>query len=397
MRIGGGSRVGLVAATALLALVALVGCTSGNSAEPGLVPGPTEPTTTVPTAVAPSQGSATATSGLPVDAISDASPLALALMLVPADAGEIVFTDVAAVKNRLGYGDLTGQAPTHERFEFWELARLDGAMLTGTRLYDWASVMSLDFGWTAEDIAWEIAWTTRADTCTQPTDCAQAAYVLKLRDDLDWNVLLSSLAANGYVESDETPGVFTASKQSVPFEQVRLVPQIHAIAVGDVALPDGGDDEVPPSITDHYDQLVEGLGNPESAYLRPRCVSLEAALGPDARDDDLTAYLGKNDASALQTPGRVAVAINDDSSATVVIEYEDGASAAADVELRETIINHWPSLQTGESFPTVGVAHASVDSTLTIVDIDVADVRRFASMVLTDDAPWALCPAAPTR
>jgi hypothetical protein len=297
----------------------------------------------------------------------------------------------------LGYGDLTGQSPTFERFEFWERARMDGAMLTGTRLYEYASVMALDFGWTAEDVDWEVAWSADPSTCTDPGECAEAGYVLGLRDDLDWNLVRTSLAVNGYVESPETPAIYTTENPVLPFAQVRLLPEFHALAVGEVALRARGADVVPGSIVEEYGSLIDELGTPESAYLRPGCVTLRAALGPDVVDEDVEAYFKHNDPSTLQPPDRLAVAINDESSATVILQFDGAASAAADAASRESIINQWPGLQTGEPFTTVGHAEVHTEAGLGRVDVAVDNMALLATMILTDDAPWALCPATPPR
>jgi hypothetical protein len=393
MLIGGGLRIGLAT---MLASLTLVACTGAEGQPRGL----TEATNETPTSAASTTQTpptAPTSSDSSTQTVPDVTTLEQALLLVPADADAVVFTDVAAVKHRLGYGDMTGQSPTFQRFEFWEHARMDGAMLTGTRLYEYASVMSLDFGWTAEDVDWEVAWSPDPSTCTDPTECAEAGYVLGLRDDLDWNLVLMSLAANGFVESPETPELYTTENPALPFTQVRLLPESHALAVGEVVLSDGGADDRPGSIVEEFGSMIDELGTPESAYLRPGCVSLRSALGPDAVDEDVAAYFKHNDPSKLQSPKRVAVGINDDSSATVLLQYDDDATATADAGSREAIVNHWPSLQTSAPFSTVGVAQMETDADLGRVEIAIDNVALLATMVMTDDAPWALCPATPPQ
>jgi hypothetical protein len=336
------------------------------------------------------------TTGLPTEVLSGDEILSLALLLVPADAEVVVFTDVAAVEQRLGYAGLSGQSPASEGFAFWEAARADGAMLTGARLYDYSSLMSIDYGWTAEDVDWEVAWSEQPEACTSPEDCGAdgGGYVLGLRRDLDWNLVLNSLADNGFVESGEAPGVFVTDDPSAPFETVRLIPEIHGLAVGAAALPDG-DGESPHSIAEELAPVANRLGQPESAYLRSGCVALETALGPDATEDDVTEYFKHNDPSDLEPPLSTAVAVNGRSSATVVLRYATMDAAEKDATQREQIINGWPSRQTGRPFASAGTAQVSVEEGYGHVDIAVDDLPLLARMVLTDDAPWALCPATP--
>jgi hypothetical protein len=384
----------------VLACASLASCTGDDEPEPRRPAAAGQNTSTS----AEGSSGPTATTGdtagpastAPTEALPGTKALSLALTLVPADAKEVVFTDVAAVKKRLGYADLTSQAPTFERFQFWEQARVDGSMLTGTRLYDYSSVMALDFGWTAEDVDWEVAWATDPEACPDPETCADGGYVLGLRRDLDWNVVLNSLADNGYVESSETPGIFATENAAVPFDQVRLLPDIHGLAVGDVALPGDGTDDVPHPIADAFGPLTKRLDVLESVYLRPGCVPLETALGPDANPDDVDAYFKQNDPETLVAPLRWAVGTQG-AKATVVLRYETAEAAAADAHPRETIINDWSSLQAGKPFSSVGRAQVRAEGDFAVVDVDVIDPPAFAQMVLTDDAPWALCPATPPR
>ena len=392
MRIAGGVRLGV--ATTVIALT-LLGCSGDDDARPRSPSRSAGPSTTTVSDSTPSSDSPS-TSALPTEALTGDGALSLALQLVPADAEVVVFTDLAAVKERLGYGELTGQSPTFQRFEFWELVRAEGALLTGTRLYASSSVMAIDYGWTAEDVDWEVAWSREPEACADPDGCVSegGGYVLGLRPDLDWNVVPNSLADNGFVESGEAPELFVTENAAAPFDTVRLIPEIHGLAVGDAAFP-SGEGDAPLSVADELSPLANRLGPLESAYFRADCVSLEAALGPDVVEDDLTAYFKHNDPSGLRPPVNTAVGFLGGSSATAVLQYAEADAAAADAPQRERIINTWPSLQAGEPFATIGTAHVRAERGYGLVDIDVADPSRLARRVLTDDAPWALCPASP--
>jgi hypothetical protein len=256
--------------------------------------------------------------------------------------------------------------------------------------------MAIDYGWTAEDVDWEVAWSGESEECADLDACDSGGggYVLGLRRDLDWNVVQNSLADNGFVESGEAPELFVTENAAAPFDAVRLIPEIHGLAVGDAALP-SGEGDAPLSIADELGPLANRLGPLESAYFRADCVALETALGPDVVEDDLTAYFKHNDPSGLRPPTDTAIGINGGSSATAVLQYAEADAAAADAPQRERIINTWPSLQAGEPFATIGTAHVRAERGYGLVDIDVVDLPPLARMVLTDDAPWALCPASP--
>jgi hypothetical protein len=267
-------------------------------------------------------------------------------------------------------------------------------MLAGTRLYDYSSVMSLDYGWTGEDVDWEVAWSVDAGGCIDPGSCVEGGYVLGLRRDLDWNVVLNSLSDNGFTETEGSPGEFETDNPTAPFDEVRLLPQIHALAVGDAAVP-GPDAAAPQSAGAELVPLANRLDEVESAFFRPGCVPLESALGPDVDDDDLTAYFRANDPSGLRAPAASALAIHGQSSATVLLRYDEPRAAFADARPREVIVEDWPSLQLGRPFSDVAQVVVEVKGGFGVVELDVRDMPALARMALTDDAPWALCPAGP--
>jgi hypothetical protein len=75
------------------------------------------------------------------------------------------------------------------------------------------------------------------------------------------------------------------------------------------------------------------------------------------------------------------------------IEVEVGAQAPADdLAVRQTAIESWPGLQTGIPFAEVAAVRGERADAYESFDVEVADPPTFRAMVLTDDAPWALCP-----
>jgi hypothetical protein len=383
------------AAAVFAALLSLAACTGSDDEPRALTDSPS--ISGSPTSLPPASESSgePATTDQPV---SGDSTLALALNTVPAAATIISFTDLDQAKQRLGYEGLTSESLTRDRFDFWERARADGSLLTGTRLYDDTSQMALDYGWTGEDVRWEIDFTATEDGCVRSMLCEPAhGYILGLRDDLDWRTVLESLAHNNFTPRTSQIGQWATSDPSQPFSDLLLIPQLRAVASGnDIGIRRIAEVvEGAPSVATNTSALVNALGRVESAYVEPAgCVSLDEALGPDATDDDLDAFFKKNDPSALAEADGYAVGITDATSATVVLNQSE-ATASADAAARAPILDSWHSVQTGQPFSQVAQADARADGAQVRIDLAVHAMPTFRSMVLTHDAPWALCPAAP--
>jgi hypothetical protein len=319
-----------------------------------------------------------------------------AMAVVPQQAAVVTFTDLDRVKKRLGYAEVTSKSPTSERFAFWERARADGAMFTGTRLYDASSVMSLDYGWTGEDVAWEVDFVLTEDGCGRSMLCDTShGYVLGLRRDLDWSVVTKSLQDNGFEADPTDDETYRTDDPKAPFALVHLIPELHAVAGGNALglqrISDVVDGAPPyaPLLGPIYDRL----GTVESMHAATGCVELPNALGPDATTDDLSAFLKKNAINDLAAPVSTTVVVSDPKGAD--IEVQVGADAPADdLGIRQAAIESWPGLQTGIPFADVATVAGERAGDYESFDAEVSDLPTLRSMVLTDDAPWALCPYA---
>jgi hypothetical protein len=322
----------------------------------------------------------------------------LALLTVPAASDVVSFTDLTKVKQRLGYPTLTSDSPTRERFDFWKRARADGAMLTATRLYDASSVMSLDYGWTAEDVDWEIDYTGTEHGCVRSMICDPGhGFVLALRKDLDWRMVEESLADNGFTPVHSTFNLWSTDRSGQPFDQVLLIPELQAIASGnEIGLGRIADVVAgAPSLGAEVADEVSVLGPVESAYLdQTGCVTLGEALGPDATDDEVIDYFKANDPSGLATAEGYVVGISGVRTATAVVSLEDLAPAD-EASTRHAIVANWPGLQVGMPFAEIADARVRVDGSREVVSFAVHAMPTFVAMVLTHDAPWALCPSSP--
>lgn len=322
-----------------------------------------------------------------------------AMAVVPQRAAVVTFTDLDLVKKRLGYADVTSESPTHERFDFWERARVDGAMFTGTRLYDASSVMALDYGWTGEDVAWEVDFALTEDGCQRSMLCDTShGFVLGLRPDLDWSVVTQSLQDNGFEPDPTNDATFRTEDPKAPFDLVHLIPELHALAGGNelglrrIADVIEGAPPYAPLLGPIYDRL----DTVESMHAATGCVDLPAALGPDATTDDIDTFLKTNPVDDLTAPLSSTVVVSDHRHADIEVEMEPDA-AAHDLDLRRSAVESWPGLQTGTPFVDVAQLEASRHEPYESFNLDVAAMPTFRAMVLTDDAPWALCPYAEPR
>ena len=322
-----------------------------------------------------------------------------AMAVVPVKAAVVSFTDLDLLKKRLGYADVTSESPTPERFDFWERVRADGAAFTGTRLYDAASEMALDYGWTGEDVAWEVDFAVTEEGCFRSMLCQTAhGYALGLDPDLDWSVVTKSLENNGFEQDGTDPDTYRTDDPKAPFGLVHLVPELHAVAGGnEIGVKRLADVvEGAPPIASRIGAAYDRLGTVESLRLTDGCVDLPAALGLDATDDDVSTFLKQTAIGDLETPASTTVAVSDRRRASIEVDVGAGATED-DLATRTAAIRSWPGLQNGTPFADVAEVTGSLHESFESYTVDVAAMPAFRAMVLTDDAPWALCPYVEPR
>jgi hypothetical protein len=309
------------------------------------------------------------------------------------------FTDIDAVRRDLGFVQTDSGSPAAQRFGFWEEARSSGTMLTGARLYDDISLMDADYGWSADDVAWEIDFTGSETGCTEDMLCdPSTGSVLSLRPAVDERDVVQALAAHGFTL--ESGGhVWTTDETDAPFLRAVYLPELNAIALGNaiglrrISEVAGG----APSLADQMPWLTTQLGSPLSAYIDTTgCVSLGEAFGPNATEADISDFARANDAAQLAPATAWAVTIDSARTATSLLDLapEDGtltASPGDEARWRAEILDNWTSVQAGVAFGDVAAAEVRVAGSIERVGYRVRSMPAFAAMVLTHDAPWALC------
>ncbi len=341
-----------------LAAALLSGCTSPAD-DPGAGAGasvsPSASSAASPAASTSPSRAAVAEVVAPKDALDTA------LAMVPARASAAVFTDLDAIRERLGYADLTSSSPHADRTAFAEQAPGKAVLLTDGRLADDASTLELDYGFTEDDVDWELSFTGPDDV---------SGWVLGFRPGQDMAAVERAVA--------DGAGPFGAGDVTV---------QGNVVAAG-AATGDAWADD---------DDIMSTLGKPqETLYLHagpPPCLPLTDVLGPDAGAEQQQDVLSRYDLGGLFDFEAFSLGFTGD-HALATMSYTK-RRGSIDAELRAELTYDWPSVD-GLAFSD-GFGEAVEGSSrrlhrdLALIDLPVVDTRAAARLTLTDLLPFAVC------
>lgn len=273
-----------------------------------------------------------------------------ALTLVPADASVVTVTDFDESRASLGVPDLTSDDPMTDRNDYWERARRESVLLAEGLLLAESSRLMLDYGFTQDDVDWEVHFTTPAGP----------GWILGFRPDLD-------LAPVQRAVTDGVAGLGGAQVDAAR----------HLVSVGAAT---GGQDT-----WGTIGGIVELTSDTpaESTYYRAGCVPLGAALGPDADVEDQEAVVSRHDPAAFAALTRFAVS------------FADGVATA---RLGPDRTDLFARAELAGDFPTVGAigfgdafAAAVADPSSGRIGYDVVAPVAAATATLTDLLPFAVC------
>ncbi len=341
------------------AALALTGCTAADDAADA---GPRE-------SASPSLSSVTPEVEGPGAQVPYDEALAHALTLIPAGAEAAVFTDFDRIRERLGYADLTSESLRSDRRDFREEAREEAVLLTDGRLSENNSRFELDYGFTQDDVDWELSF-------TGPDGLS--GWALGFRPDLDMKVVERA------VKQGEDPFANAAVDGNTV---------IAGSIAGDPALDD----------TDSWSDLDEVMATvrrrTESLYLRygsPACLPLADVLGPDAGSevaDDVRSNYELTEFGNFRT---LSFAFDGD-EALAAMSYP-GKRASLDAELRAELTDGWPAsdgVAFSDGFGTVieGSARKRKHE-VALLEFPVLDHAVAARLTLTDHLPFAVCSEA---
>jgi hypothetical protein len=352
--LGSRSLPALLAATGLTAAL-VAGCTSPAD-EPAASGGST------PAAGASAKAPSTSPSpAAPGAVVAPEDALDTALAMVPARASAAVFTDLDAVRDRLGYPDLTSSSPHADRTAFAEEAPGKAVLLTDGRLTDDASELELDYGFTEDDVDWELSF-------TGPDGAS--GWVLGFRPDQD-------MAAVERAVSDGAG----------PFGDGDVVVAGNVVSSG-AATGDAWADD---------DDLMATVGKrQETLYLHagpPPCLPLTDVLGPDAGDEEQQDVRARYDLGGLFDFEAFSLGFTGD-KALATMSYAK-RRGSIDAELRSELTYDWPAVD-GLAFSdgfgeAVEGAGRRLHRDLGLIDLPVLDTRAAARLTLTDLLPFAVC------
>ena len=276
--------------------------------------------------------------------------LVTALDQVPADAEYLTLTDLDEIRARLGVPGLTSEDTMTDRQAFWDRAEDDAVLLTDGLLRADNSELSLDYGFTEDDVSWELRF-------AGPDG---GGYVLQFRDDQDMSVVRAAVDA----------GVG-------PLRGADVVPQAKQVTLG-VAEP--GE----PAWRDDPD-LVGLVGEPaESTYVRRGCIPFADALGTDVTVEDQDVVLADHDIAGLDDLPAVAVSFGDD---VATAWFTPGRSDLFD---RADLVDDWPttgSIGFGDGFSD----DAAVDPSTGRIGLHVTNPVAAAHLTLTEILPFGVC------
>jgi hypothetical protein len=277
-------------------------------------------------------------------------PAEAVLALVPSTATTLTVTDFDAVRVQLGVPDLTSDDSVTERWEFWDRAGKETALLTDGILRASNSELMLDYGFTQDDVDWEAHFTGPDEN----------GFVIRFRPDLPLD------------------GVAAAVKTGVgPLAGARVVPEDHLVVSGTA-----GEGEQVWANEPAWDDLV---GQPAvSTYAHRGCIPLQDALGSAADAEHMAAVDSAHPLHVLDDLPAFTVAFGE-RLATVRMGEDRG-----DLFTRRDIGEDWPMMDFPQTFRTpVG------DPATGRIGYDVPRPPAAASLTLLEELPFAVCNEMP--
>jgi len=268
----------------------------------------------------------------------------VALALVPTSATTVTVANFDQLRVRFGVPDLTSSDPMSDRLAFWEQVDDKAVALTGGLFRAESSTWELDYGFTEDDVDWEVHWTGPDGS----------GYAVGFRPDLD------------------LAGVDRAVRREPALEGALLVR--HVLEKGQET--DGHSWADDPMWGDYV------VGDAETAYLRQGCVPLDRALA-DAAVDDAKAQRVREIVPDLEPLDRWSVSFAD-GIVTALIGGRRG-----DVVARTDLGDQWP--RTRPMSFVDGFAQPLDDPRAGRIGYQVVDPHAAAALTLGEGLPFPVC------
>lgn len=292
----------------------------------------------------------------PADPAPTVGPLS-AFELIPDTATVATLTDFERIRVRFGVPDLDSTDLRADRSAFWERAATDAVLLTEGMFREDNSLWELDYGFTQDDVDWEIRFRGE-DT---------AGWAVGFRPDLDLSGVRRALA--------------DAAEDTSPADPARLLDGAHL---------DGHVLEYATAFAGSWaDEWTDGVGwghltsvGAESAYLRKGCVPVADALGDAPVDSPAYEHV------VFAAPGF-------DRLDAWSVSYADGLLTALlglrrdDVIARTDLGEDWP--RTGPISFADAFERPLDDPGAGRIGYRVKDGLAAASVTLAEELPFAIC------
>jgi len=278
---------------------------------------------------------------VPAPAMPTTGPLS-ALDLIPESATVATLTDFDQIRIRFGVPEMTSADPRTDRWTFWEQADQGAVMLTDGLFRADNSLWELDYGFTQDDVDWEVHFTGPEGS----------GYAVGFRPDLDLDGVRRAL------DTTQLEGALLDG---------------HVLEKGTAYAANWAEDPA-------WGHLV--TFGAESAYLRKGCVPVADALGDAAVDD--SAYL-----HVLET------APDFEALDAWSVSFGDGIVTALvglgrdDVIARTDLGRDWPA--TGPVLFCDGFTQPLDDPTHGRIGYRVVDAQAAAELTLGEELPFAIC------
>ena len=287
------------------------------------------------------QGPVLSAEPVPAEPMPTTGPLT-ALDLIPESATVATLTDFDQLRIRFGVPEMTSRDPRTDRWTFWEQVDQDAVMLTDGLLRADGSLWELDYGFTQDDVDWEVHFTGPEGS----------GYAVGFRPDLDLDGVRRAL---------DTPQLEGALLDGNVLEK------------GTAYAGSWADDPAWGHLVTH---------GAETAYLRKGCVPVADALGDAAVDDP--AYLHVLEAAPdLEPLDAWSVSFGDGIVTALVGLGRD------DVIARTDLGRHWPA--TGPVLFGDGFTQPLDDPTHGRIGYRLVDAPAAAQLTLGEELPFAIC------
>ncbi|MDP3891205.1 hypothetical protein [Nocardioides sp.] len=323
---------------ATLALpVLLPGLLTGCTSSPEVTPAPEPSPSAAPLLALPAEPPAT--------------EARQALSLVPLTAQVVTITDFDALRQSVGFPDLTSEDPMADRRAFWEAARQTSVLLTDGLLREDNSLFMLDYEFTQDDVDYEVRFTGPEGS----------GFVLGFRPDLDMKRVRRAV-------EDGAGGLGDA--------EVLGAQQLVVSGTVEDGEESWAEDPQILDLTHHIEH---------STYLHRGCVPFNEALGPDAGVEDQQQVLAAYDIPNQLRPVEVfSVSFNG------VVATGRLGLGRTDLVARTDLTEDWP--RTGRpAFTDAFTGMPLFDATTGRVGLQVKDPVAAAAVTLTNLLPFAVC------